>query len=338
MRCSAGIAPTATVLAASQPMLTRRGPRAGRSPGPPSTLSTTIGSISNSATRPVARRATRSWSAPRTAARSSRPGCRSARSPRRSATRRAACGARSCVGPADPAGVGEAVELHDVLHGVLAVLRRARPASSSAMPLRPGRGREPASTGSPSRCTSWRRRHSGGSSVQLLDRPLQVLGVPRRRPSGGRRPASARPRRPPAARCGHASTGARPSTTGRGRCRARRPRPRSRAGPSWRRWYDVAPVLRPSRVASVVAVAGPSMPQDRRASAAARGWVSALSASGVGVIEVRSTGAGYTAKTALQRTFCKESYASSVTGFGLSLRRRPRAGTVGACRSRPVRW
>ena len=59
---------------------------------------------------------------------------------------------------------------------------------------------------------------------------------------------------------------------------------------SWRRWYDVAPVLRSSRRASVVAVAGPSVLS--RASIRSRaGCVRALSAAGEGVIEVRSMAA-----------------------------------------------
>ncbi len=80
-----------------------------------------------------------------------------------------------------------------------------------------------------------------------------------------------------------------------------RPLPRSGssttnpAWASWRRWYDVAPVFSPSRAASVVAVAGPSarsMPSIRTRT----GWVSAFSACGDGVIEVRSTRLPYDCK------------------------------------------
>ena len=92
-----------------------------------------------------------------------------------------------------------------------------------------------------------------------------------------------------------------------------RPLPRSASSTtkpcwaSWRRWYDVAPVLRPSRAASVVAVAGPSMrsiPSIRSRT----GWVSACSSCGVGVIEVRSMPPPYDCKRlfaiiSLQRCF-----------------------------------
>ena len=65
--------------------------RPGRSAGRPATLSSTSGAISAKATRPV-RVAGQSWSARTTGSRSSRRGCRSTRSPRRSASRRAAAG------------------------------------------------------------------------------------------------------------------------------------------------------------------------------------------------------------------------------------------------------
>src|SRR4051812_9736386 len=74
---------------------------------------------------------------------------------------------------------------------------------------------------------------------------------------------------------------------------------------SWRRWYDVAPVLRPSRWARAVAVVGPSvrrMPRIRSRT----GWVSARSCCGVGVIERVST----IANIPLQRTVCKVSFGN----------------------------
>ena len=73
---------------------------------------------------------------------------------------------------------------------------------------------------------------------------------------------------------------------------------------SWRRWYDVAPVLSPSRPASVVAVAGPSMrsrpehPHPDRVG-------ERLHLVGGGVIEVRST----PSTVRLQSNLCKHFFA-----------------------------
>src|SRR4051794_30908692 len=69
---------------------------------------------------------------------------------------------------------------------------------------------------------------------------------------------------------------------------------------SWRRWYDVAPVLSPSRWASAVAVVEPSVRRIPRIRSRT-GWVRARSCWGVGVIELVST----TTNISLQRTICK---------------------------------
>ncbi len=71
---------------------------------------------------------------------------------------------------------------------------------------------------------------------------------------------------------------------------------------SWRRWYDVAPVLRESSRASVVAVAGPST-RSRIRIFSRVGWDRARSPAADGVIEgVRSA---MTANIPLQRYLCK---------------------------------
>ena len=102
-------------------------------------------------------------------------------------------------------------------------------------------------------------------------------------------------------RCGW--TRARPSTSGRERCRARSSSTMKPCWASWRRWYDVAPVLRPSRAGQEVAVAGPSM----RSSPSIRsrtGWPRALRPAASGVTDGVSS--SMRARLQPQRDVCKQ--------------------------------